>query len=344
METESKYQNYTNEDFVQDKDFRDWVLSPNEILNSFWKKFQENNPEKSESIELARQIVKALFFEERRIEKEEYRDSLDYLKSYLIEKSKRKNVISSLATSWGKIAAVLLVSLLIASIYLFVNNNLDHAPGQFVQYIVPEGQKSNLVLADGTKVWLNSGSTLIISTGDPQNVRKCQLKGEAYFDVTKNKKMPFLVETKDYTVKVYGTKFNVCAYDYLNKSETTLKEGSISILTKSEKEIKMIPGEQFLFYSGEKYSMSEVNPDLFMSWKDRILKIDNERLEDLVVRIEHWYGVSVHIDNFERVKDLRYTLTIKTESLKEMFELMNYITPLKYRIDGENVFLKYNSN
>ena len=67
-------------------------------------------------------------------------------------------------------------------------------------------------------------------------------------------------------------------------------------------------------------------------------------MQDLLVRMEHWYGVKIKVDNYDRVKDLKYTLTIKTESLKEMLDLMNYVTPLTYKIEGESVILKYNFN
>lgn len=344
MKILSKYENYTVEDFVEDKDFHCWVVSPTEILNSFWSNFQNEHPEKIESIKLACQIVNALSFEEQGINRKEYQDSLDYLKGYISQKSHRKNITTSMVNRWSKVAAILLIPILTISIYLFIDSILNHPAGQIVRYIVPEGQKSNLILPDGTKVWLNSGSQLSVTTNGSKSMRTVQLLGEAYFDVAKDKKLPFLVETKDYTVKVYGTKFNVCAYGYMNTSETTLKEGSISILTNSEEEIKMVPGQRFFLTSEKKYSISQVDPDLYMNWKDNILKINNEKLQDLVVQMEHWYGINIRIDEFEKVKDLRYTLTIKTESLREMLELMKFVTPFEYKIEGENVILKYNSN
>ena len=118
------------------------------------------------------------------------------------------------------------------SIYQYQTNNNRQSTGQVVQYVVPVGQKSKVILADGTQVWLNSGSTLSVSI-DNTNRRKVQLSGEAYFDVTKDKKSPFIVNTKDYAVKVYGTQFNVRSYDDQTGSETILKEGSVWIVTQS---------------------------------------------------------------------------------------------------------------
>lgn len=341
MKIDSKYKNYTVEDFVQDKDFRSWMNSPNEILNSFWMNFQRDSPEKSESVEQASQIVKALFIEERAISREEYQDSIDKLKTYLDKKTANK--VNWLSVNWRNVAAVLLLPVMTVSIYLYTSTTLNQTSGQVVQYVVPDGQKSKVILADGTQVWLNSGSTLSVSM-DNNNRRKVQLSGEAYFDVTKDKKVSFLVETKEYSVKVYGTQFNVRAYNDQIESEIILKEGSISILTKSKEEIKMDPGQLFFLNSEKKYTLSEVNPDIYMSWKDNVLKINNEKLQDLKVRMEHWYGVKIRVDNYDRFKDLKYTLTIKTESLREMLDLMNYVTPLSYKIEGESVSLKFNFN
>ena len=343
MKIDSKYKNYTVDDFIQDNDFRCWINSPNEISSSFWLNFQRDYPEKSEMVEQASQIVKALFIEERDISKDEYQESIDQLKTYLDKRSSDKNKAFRLSVNWRNVAAILLLPVMALSIYLYTNRTLNQTSGRVVQYVVPDGQKSKVILADGTQVWLNSGSTLSVSM-DNDNRRKVKLSGEAFFDVTKDKEVPFLVETKEYTVKVYGTQFDVRVYNDQIESETILKEGSISILTNSKKEIKMSPGQRVFLDREKKYTLSEVNPDIYLSWKDNVLKINNEKLQDLLVRMEHWYGVKIKVDNYDRVKDLKYTLTIKTESLKEMLDLMNYVTPLTYKIEGESVILKYNFN
>lgn len=340
MRLRSKYINYTTEDFVEDKDFRCWVNTPNEIQNLFWSNFMEEFPEKTELLMQAKQIVEALYIEERPVAPEEYAQSLNFLKAYMDKKSASAGKKSKLFVLMRNAAAVLLLPTLAISVYFYGNQSENKSVGQVVQYIVPSGQKSNVILADGTKVWLNSGSTLTVSL-DNTKQRNVQLSGEAFFDVTKNEKEPFLVTTRNYSVKVYGTQFDVRAYPGQKESETILQEGSISILTDSKEEIKMTPGQAFYVDQQKKYTISEVDPEIYTSWKDNVLKIDNERLRDLLVRMEHWYGVKIQVDSYNAVKDLKYTLTIKTESLREMLDLMNYVTPLSYKIDGENVILKY---
>lgn len=336
VEEYSKYQNFKVEDFVQNEKFRLWVVNPDETGNLFWDRFCNQYPEKKEIVGTARQIVGALFFDEPKIEQGEYQNSLARLKRYMGKKYENKRSIGNFAYWIGRVAAILIVPLFLVSAFLYFRNLHE----QTVQYIVPNGQKSNVILADGTNVWLNSGSTLTYSA-DYRNRRKVQLTGEAFFDVATDKKNPFLVETRDYTVKVYGTQFNLRAYADSEESETVLKEGSVSIIINGKDEVKLTPGQRFFQDENKKYSLSKVNPDLYMSWKDNLLRINNERLQELIVRMERWYGVNIQVEKMEQVKDLRYTLTIKTESLREMLELMKFVTPLKYEIYGENVSLRY---
>jgi ferric-dicitrate binding protein FerR (iron transport regulator) len=343
MNNVSKYKDYSVEDFIDDIDFRNWICSPTEILNSFWTEFQKQHSDKVLEINQARKIVETIIFEEKKIPQEQMQESLDYLLTYLSNKTPTNNKVVSFRSIWNKVAAILLIPLLVSSVYFVYQSQTFRTSAQ-IKYVVPVGQKSNVILADGTSVWVNSGSTLSISTEYSRKTRKVYLTGEAYFEVTKDNKHPFIVETKNYSVKVYGTKFNVRAYDYQKTSETVLKEGAISVLANTNEEINILPGQRFLINANKQYSISEVNPENYMEWKDNVFKINNEKLEDLISKMEHWYGVEINVENLEHVKNLRYTLTIKTESMKEMLELMSFVTPLTYKIDGEKINLKYKLN
>jgi len=337
-----QYEDYAVQDFVLDSNFRRWVTDPDDIDDFFWEAFQKDYPGQTDSVHTAKQIVKALSFAEETIEREEYQSSLNILKNRISERKQKSNRIKLFTQWWAKVAAILILPFIAVSLYFFFTHSpIKDNEEKMVQYIVPNGQKSNIILADGTSVWLNSGSKLTYPLTDSPSERKVYLIGEAYFNVTKDKKRPFLVETGDYTVKVYGTSFNVRAYAGQNESETILEEGSISILTPDKQEIKMIPGQRFLLNHDKKYQLSIVNPDMYVCWKDNILKVNNEELQHLIIRLERWYGVKIKVADFEKVKNIRYTLTIKTESFREMLELMKYVTPFTYSIDGEEVTLDY---
>ncbi len=345
MNLDPKYKEYTTEDFVDDKDFRRWVTNPDEKLDLFWNSLIDELPEKSTEIEEAAKLVKALYFEDELISANDYQQSLSELKSYQDEKKNSRVQVHRIFTLVRNAAAILMVPVLLFSIYQSREKQeplsvLTESSDQVIKYIVPSGQKSSVVLADGTKVWLNSGTTLSVPMSESRK-RNVYLEGEAFFDVVKNEKVPFVVDTKDYSVKVFGTQFDVRSYKCKAESETILKEGSISIVTQGKEEIKMTPGQAFFVDKEKKHVIAEVNPEIYISWKDNLLKIDNEELQDLLIRMEHWYGVKIHVENYEMVKNLKYTLTIKTESLREMLDLMCYVTPLTYKVNGDQVNLKY---
>lgn len=341
MTEKSKYTEYTVNDFVDDDYFRNWAVSPNEISNKFWSDFISNYPQKKETISLARQIIEIVYFEEEKLPGKQISESLAFLKRYLDSRTLRTNYFNLAVNWWSRIAAILIIPLIIGVVVHYSVERQVLPSSQVVQYLVSNGEKGKVILADGTQVWLNSGSKLDYILDEKGSARKVYLTGEAYFDVKKDENKPFLVETKNYTVKVYGTRFNVNSYETDKTSETILEEGSISVLFKNKEEIEIHPGQRFLLNNGNKYSITQVDTDLYSCWKDNVLRINNERLENLVVRLERWYGVDIKVDDFEQVKDLKYTLSIKTESLREMLELMKYVTPFEYKINGESVFLNY---
>ncbi|QGY43680.1 DUF4974 domain-containing protein [Maribellus comscasis] len=340
MKRESNYNNLGYEDFVEDEKFRKWVFAPDEESQLFWETFIKNNPTKKETIQIARQIVEAIHFEEEPVNREEYIPSLTILKHKIVKQDKPGKNIRLFPNWWNKTAVILLIPFITISIYFYFSRPNTAQEGQKTQYIVPPGQKSNMILADGTRVWLNSGSTLTCFMGDELN-RKVHLEGEAFFDVTKDKKNPFFVETEKYTVKVYGTSFNVRAFKEQVTSEIILEEGAVSVVTGNNEEIKLKPNQRFYINEENKYQVSAIDPEYYTCWKDNVLRVNNEELQHLIVRLERWYGVSISIPNFEKVKNLRYTLTIKTESCREMLELMRLVTPFTYTINGENITINY---
>ena len=167
------------DDFVQDDKFRKWIMKTDDLTDSYWNEYLKTHPEKKGLIKTASQIVEALMFEEREIKAAEYQDSLSSLKRYLGEKPGKKQFVGQFSFWMGRIAAILIVPLLLAVFYLYFGNYGSGSP-QMVRYIVPNGQKSKVVLADGSTVWLNSGSSLSYSA-DKKSSRKVFLNGEAFF-------------------------------------------------------------------------------------------------------------------------------------------------------------------
>lgn len=250
---------------------------------------------------------------------------------------KKKDSVTVKIYSWySKIAAVLLIPLLLAGfMYLYINNSKD----SWSVLTAPKGEKAQFILPDGSKGYLNSGSTLRYKNNFNKE-RIVQLEGEGFFDVMKDKKHPFIVQTPVLSVTALGTRFDVCAYNDEETIRTTLESGRIKIgISQSDKFWILKPGEQNIYNRNTDIStVNMVNTDLYVSWKENILRFDNAGFIDIVKKMERWYDVKINLDD-ELKYTQRYTMTIKTESLKEMLDLLSVTTPINYKIQNENVYI-----
>ena len=192
--------------------------------------------------------------------------------------------------------------------------------------VIPRGGKFNLVLADGTKVWLNSESEITFPQFFSDDIRKVKLKGEAYFEVTENKSKPFIVEVGDMNVKVLGTSFNIRSYNNELHTSATLVEGKVEVSSiKSNEKLKLSPGDQARYVSDlYRFSKGKVDVGDYIAWKDGLYIFRHKRMEDVMLELERWYDVKV-VYNDESVKDRIVTGRFKRDSdflvFVEMMEL-----------------------
>ena len=243
---------------------------------------------------------------------------------------------------YAAIAAVLVFGLLLFGV---IDNYLrmDRLSRQFTEVTTLPGQKTSVTLPDGSKVWLNSSSSLKYLTNFNVRKREVVLTGEAFFEVFKDKSKRFRVKCGVLDVDVYGTSFNVKNYPDENIQEVTVAEGIVGI-TSNSKEIKQITkGEQATLnkVSGEVIFDKE-NADVVAAWKNNELIFRNTPIEDVIKSLESWFGVKIKFDR-EMVGGHNYTFKIKTESFKEVLEMMEVMTPFQYKINGKDVEIKYSN-
>ena len=163
---------------------------------------------------------------------------------------------------------------------------------------VPYGGTYTVELCDGTKVYLNSGTTLEFPSRFDGKVRSVILKGEAYFDVARNVSKPFVVEVDEMKVKVLGTSFNVKSYVDEPGVYTTLVEGSVAILRDGQPEKKIKPGEQAYYNKCVgTLSIAEVDVNEFTSWKDGLFYFKDIALEEILRIVSRWYDLEVFYMN-----------------------------------------------
>ncbi|WP_316816449.1 FecR family protein [Pedobacter nyackensis] len=158
----------------------------------------------------------------------------------------------------------------------------------------PQGGQYTVILADGTKVMLNAASSLTFSTAFNHQMRQVELRGEAYFEVAKNKDLPFQIKTQLQTVEVLGTHFNINAYDDEPQIKTTLLEGSVKVLTNNGERI-LLPGQQSSVdkLAGSIRIVQGINTDKVIAWKNGLFSFENDDLKMIMRQISRWYNVKV---------------------------------------------------
>jgi len=235
--------------------------------------------------------------------------------------------------AWGlRIAAVLVVALVISNLFFLGKPEQNNLVAQLQTITTPMGAKSKIVLSDSSIVWLNSGSTLSYPQQFGEN-RPVTLVGEAYFEIKKNEK-PFVVSTNYGDVKVKGTSFNVKAYSDDNAFETTLEEGVVVFKVKNtENEVTLQPGEQ-IEKTAKGFNVKQVETKYFTSWKDGKLLFNKEPFPDFIKKLERWYNVKIEYSDPELDK-LWYTGTIEMETISEVMEMISKAAPVKYSFNNK---------
>lgn len=241
--------------------------------------------------------------------------------------------------SFLKIAAMLVLAAVSGFTVAYLMTGRPNAQTDTVWFEtqVPRGEKSLLLLPDGSKVWMNSESSLSYPGNFMDGNRNVKLKGEAYFEVAKQDGLPFTVETRDYNVRVLGTKFNVMAYGDFDRTETTLIEGKVEI-QRGKQTVDVVPGQTSTF-KDNRLITKETDALKSSKWKDDIFDFDQITFQELVIRLERWYNVDIEISNPE-LNQITYSGVFKNEeTIEEVLNTFQLTMPIRYARDG---FRKFN--
>ncbi|MDD4429709.1 MAG: FecR domain-containing protein [Paludibacter sp.] len=167
------------------------------------------------------------------------------------------------------------------------------------QVIIPYGKRSEIILADGTRIWLNAGSSLSYPVHFNTNKREVHLSGEAFFEVSTDNSKPFYVITNDIKIKVTGTRFNITSYHNDDVTQAVLVEGKIEA-SKNRlfgQSIELMPGERILYHKEEKMMQKEkVDTAIYSSWVNGYLIIENEPVEEILKKLERYYNQKIVLD------------------------------------------------
>jgi ferric-dicitrate binding protein FerR (iron transport regulator) len=243
--------------------------------------------------------------------------------------------LSSLRTELIKIAAVVAITL--GGSYFYYQSSLEKELMAMQTITVPAGQRINITLVDGTNVWLNARTSLSYPVKFGKNNRQVVLDGEAYFDVTKDKSKPFIVQTDNYNVEVLGTQFDVNAYSETGEFETTLMSGSVKVASASDstQKITLKPNNKVFLQDGKLHvtAVDDYNP---YRWKEGLICFKNETFTSIMKDFEKYYGLTIQVKNKNVFKYVYTGKFRQTDGIDYALRVLQKDIKFSYQRDDEN--------
>lgn len=229
--------------------------------------------------------------------------------------------------------------LLASSFFLyFYSRPPRDTTSQLLAYSTAPGQKATVTLPDGTRIYLNSESTLHYPEHFADSIRWISLSGEAFFEVTRDSEKPFVIETERSTTQVLGTAFNLRAYADEGTTTLVVTEGKVSFSDKrdTQQQLMLTANQLGCLDEHQQLTRQPVAPDDYTAWKDNRLVLSDRTLGDIARMLERWYGVKVSISSTELALQ-RYTGEFKNPSLARVLKSLAFAIRFTYQIDGHTV-------
>lgn len=352
----NKLRNSSFEDLILDETFKEYVQETNNESVKYWNNWIQDHPEKAEDVKKARTVLLALLGNRKAEITVDKDESLKKLMKEINKIPDEDRPGINFSSFWMRAASVIILAIAFAWTWQMITGNRKTKARKIVynEVIVPVGEKAQVILSDGTHVWINSGSRFTYPVAFGQASRDVSLEGEAYFDVKKRGKSTFTVNTHDVRVVVLGTAFNVKAYPEDLKTQTTVVRGLVRVESK-EKGIEpvLIKPNQMAVLKGsgqpEAGSLkpikkldieNKVNTVVITSWKDQMLVFADETFEDIAIKMERWFNMKIKIED-NLLKHERYTgKFIHNETVYEVLEAIKLTTPIMYTVKNEEIIIK----
>lgn len=354
------------EELVIDDSFADYCFQKNETDVLFWEEYILANPGEKEKIEEAKQLVlglAAMFKKEE--EKQADGKKMSPAKVIALPGNRPTGTKRRLYATAAAAVAVLLIGIKFFSSPVPSKKPVsaiavkDQVPVDANIFTTGKGEKKVIILPDSTKLWLNAGSELRVDKEFGKENRQVYLTGEALFDVTHNKALPFIVHIDKYDIKVLGTLFNVKAYPGDKQSETSLIRGKVEIqMTNSSRKILLSPnqkviinknGDDPMVKDGKRLLLHEAGFALLplsynekdsavieTAWAQNRLEIVNESFEEIKGKLERWYNVKIKFTGSE-VGKYTFSATFEKETISQVLKALQYAYHFNYDIKENEI-------
>ncbi len=304
-----------------------------QMLNNEWTKFEDGNDTPVNTSKMRNEI----------------RDRIHRSKAGTLVRRKISRFIPYAA-------AVLIAVITFAALQFYMGRSgLSHDAGLFYEYGALTSTPNRVVLPDGSKVVLFPGSSLIVPEDfEKSPVRSAKLEGEAFFEIVRNEKQPFVLHMGGIGVEVLGTSFNASNYPDDTDIEVVLKSGKVKLFQGNrlfqEKEVVLKPDHLARYVRGEDgFTIEKADVGRYTSWVDGVLIFRDDPMKVVFRKLERWYGVKIQVLD-PSVNEFIYTATIKNESLEQILRLIEYTSPVKcslVRTQDQSiatVYIKKNNN
>ena len=349
-----KYSSYKSNDFLKDEYFRCWVINPDQESDFFWSSFLENNPDKYPTIINAKELILSLTFtkiEEPDLSMEE----VDSMLNKVLDVGNRSVKKNKTIQYWTWIfdptvisrAAVFLFIITFITIAWITNRSSESVEEASIAktYIksTPKGEKMTVRLPDNSVVVLNSGSQLEYPEYFSESERRIVLTGEAFFSVSEDIERPFIIESDQFVVQVKGTSFAIKKMDDSPAIDVTVVTGKVKVahvVNEIEMETIDIEAQQMVSFSStnKMFEKKALDYSESISWKDGTLHFKNSDFNEIVRKLENWYGVNITINkSLDRKKDFSGHFT--NQNLYLVLNGLSFTYDFDFKINGKKVII-----
>ncbi len=362
------HSSYVAEDLVLNPEFRSWVTNPTSASNSYWENWLKENPGKVDEVKKAKDIIKKFPVAYHRLDQEAVDDMWSVLKNAAVDESSPQDkktyplnadtVISHFekeqskpnAGVWWKksmrYAAILSMLIGVFAVFLALKKDYEkesaYTSAPMIVKKTQRGQKSTIYLNDGSKVILNSSSKLVYPKHFSAEDRVVKLRGEAYFEVAKDAKRPFRVQSGDITTTALGTSFNVNTRG--PQVHVALTTGKVSVVPegKDEQAQILLPGQDARYdeYTGH-LTRGTFDVDLITAWKDQVLLFKKASEKQVFDVLQQWYAVDIEVTNKPK-RPWEYSGEFKKMDLANVLLSIGFTMDFTYDITDQKVTITYN--
>lgn len=235
----------------------------------------------------------------------------------------------------ARVAAVMLPAAIMVGSYFIYNATAPDM--QWVKAEVPYGETACYDLADGSRVWLNAGSSLEYPVKFRGRMREVRLDGEGFFDVAPNKRKPFVVVSDHLRTTVLGTEFNICSYNNQRHECVTVVSGEVSVTTSDNKTHRLAPDRHLVHWIEEgRTEVDDCDASSMIGWlSNKGLIFENSTIEDILCGIQRTYNLKVRVDSAQLNNTIYCLRFVNGEPLDYVLEVVHSLVGLPYRLEGD---------